>query len=140
MKIDIILCEKADDDLRNYINVFDEITLEDHQRFSFTAVCNVKYEEDRTEEIIIHFFLTNDKDGKVMALYLSEVSIVRTDEDLELDEETFKVEFKNIPILEKGKMHLIAVRNDNMKNTGIELGKQIFITGTPVGDAEFIVK
>ena len=140
MRIDIVLCEKADDNLRNYINVFDEIFFEKHEKLSFTAVCKLKFEGDRSEEIILHFFLISENEGKEKGLYLAEVSIVRTDEDLNLDEDTFKMEFKDIPMIERGVKYLKVVREDSIKDTNSEQGVEIYRIGEHIGEAEFWVR
>lgn len=138
MKIEIVLCENADDDLRNYTNVFSELSLWGRERFSFTAVCNLKFEEDRESEIALHFFLMKRNEGGMKGQYLSQVLIERSEEDMETEEYAFKLDFNNVRF-EPGRLSFVAVRHDGIKDTNGQHGHDIFKSGDIVGKTEFVL-
>lgn len=137
MKMDIILCSYADDDLKNYTNVFNEIDVKKKdEKIDFTIVCKINMENDSDSEMNLHFFIFNETDGKKKGLYLMEGKYTRENEDT-LDD--FKVEFSQIPLSGAGIYAIEVVRNDDCQETTQNDGPKVYREGKVVGRIPFSV-
>lgn len=141
MKLELILCAQADDELKNYIDVFDEIEVKNKtDRINFTLVCKADFENENVETVSLHFFLFHETTEKKLGLYLSEGIYERENDFTNEGTDDFKVEFNSVPISGFGKYAVEVVRNDNMQDVGSEKGPDVYKTGKIVGRITFSIK
>lgn len=134
MKTELILCQSSDDNLQNIKNVFSEISIDEDNKISFTVICKVLYEESDLIENAIHIFIIKHIDEEtIKGLYLSEIQLTKENND----EDSFKDEYLNIPVLGKGKYSIVVVLNNEMKDTDMSSGSTVYDTGKIIGEVRF---
>lgn len=135
MKIEIILCEQVDKELKNYINVFDRIDVSTEKAcIDFTVVCNIDFEDCNDRSMVFHLFLFRISNGIKRGLYLSEIQYEKN--DITNKEDRFKIDLTNVPLDGLGDYTVEVVRNDCMN--GID-GPQIYRGGETIGQKTFSV-
>lgn len=63
--INVILCEKIDDSLKNITNISDVISMDENENISFTAVVFINGIEWEVEKFGLYYFLVNVDSNKI---------------------------------------------------------------------------
>ena len=135
MKVDVVICEKCDDDLKVHTNVFSNVEISG-DRLSFTIVTKVEFgpEDLTSDSTILHYFLLADNG---MGVYLYEAEITNPEGNGKISAD--KQELKDILMPYNGTYTLNVIKNNEYKDCKAEEGPDAFAKGELIAETSFIL-